>query len=110
MAIECKINDNRILETTCAEGLNKSHDPENAIMVYSLKHNEPIPIILRIAFIIMDQIEHMPATNHSGDNSDWGPRRGWSCNFKDLQFELPSCETCYYKLMIVIDNKNAKNA
>ena len=58
------------------------HDLENSIMVYSLKHNEPIPIILHIAFINMDQIERRPATNHSGNNSDWGPRCGRSCNLK----------------------------
>ena len=84
------------------------HDLENSIMVYSLKHNEPIPIILHIAFINMDQIERRPATNHSGGNSDWGPRCGWSFNFKYLQFELPSCKTFYFKLIIGIDNKKCK--
>ena len=57
-------NESIILEQVCIDGINKLQDPDNPIMVYSLNHDESIPALLLVDFIIIDQIERRMSTNH----------------------------------------------
>ena len=56
-------------------------------------------VVLLCSFMSMDQIEKRSFTLFSAGNGDWGPIFGWSCNCKDFKDELPSCKSCYNKLI-----------
>ena len=59
-----------ILEIRCVKGLNKLQGIENAMIVYSLKYDKPVLIILHIAFTSIDQIEYQFIANYSCRKGD----------------------------------------
>ena len=99
--------DNMVHEKTYIETLNVISSPTNNIKFYSKLHEKFINIVMYNGGIMMDQPGKRDYYNHAGGNSDYGAKFGWSCNFKDIYYKLPSCHDCEDKLSIgIVDRCN----
>ena len=51
-----------------------------------------VPVLFIYTFVSIDQIEKKLCTLYVGGNSDYRPKFGYSCNFKDITHMLLSCK------------------
>jgi len=84
-----KGKDNMIEETSYIESLNDIECPHTANKYYSKKHRKYVPVVFMHTFASIDQIGKKSCTSHAGDNSDYRPKFGYSCSFKDIAYVLP---------------------